>query len=175
MKTARLIPAAAFMLSLILISGCSAPFTKGLLKQADQSVTVDKAVATPGAYGNTLVVWGGKILNTTPRQNFTTVEVSERPLDYQKRPKSMSLSRGRFMARFKGFLDPSVFSSGKSFTVIGKVTGTETGRIGEYQYTYPVVTIEEYYLWAPQPVYNPYPDYYYYPYSSFYGPWWYYY
>jgi outer membrane lipoprotein len=175
MKTARLLPSAVFLLSLVLAAGCAAPFSKGLLGQADKSATVDKVIASPSSYGNTLVVWGGRIITTTPRQSATSVEVSDRPLDYQKRPKDLSLSRGRFIARFNGFLDPSVFCRGKDFTVVGRVTGTETGRIGEYQYTYPVVAVEEYYLWAPQPAYYYYPYPYYYPFSAYYEPWGYYY
>jgi outer membrane lipoprotein len=176
MRTARLLLATVLLLSAILAAGCAAPFSKGLLKQADRSVTVDKVLANPDAFGNALVLWGGVILDTKPKENFTTIEISERPLDYQKRPRDMSLSRGRFMARYKGFLDPSVFCKGKDITLIGRVTGSETGRIGEYSYTYPVVSVEEYNLWAPYSAYTyaPYPDFYY-PYSPFYDPWWYYY
>jgi outer membrane lipoprotein len=175
MNKARFFLATAILLSALLASGCAAPFSKGLLKQADQSVTVDKVLAKPDAYQNTLVVWGGVILNTKPMDKYTSVEVSDRPLDYQKRPKDLSLSRGRFKIRQNGFLDPSVYCRGKDITVVGRVAGTETGRIGEYLYTYPVVSAEEHHLWAPQPAYPPYPDYYYYPFSPFSDPWWYYY
>jgi outer membrane lipoprotein len=178
MKTARLLLSVTLLLAALLASGCAGPMSRELLKQADQSLTVDKVLARPEGYVNTRVVWGGEILSTSPLEGYTVIEISERPLDYQKRPKDEELSRGRFMARYKGFLDPSVFKHGKDVTVIGRITGTETGRIGEWEYTYPVVSVEEYYLWGPEAVYAypPYPDMYYsYPYSPYWGPWWYYY
>lgn len=173
MKTARFLPLAALLVWAVLAAGCAAPFTRELLSQSDRSVTVDKVLAGPEAHKNALVVWGGVLLKTSPREKYTSIEVSERPLDSRSRPKDENLSRGRFMARYNGFLDPSVFSHGKDLTVVGRVTGTETGRIGDYQYTYPVVTIEEYHLWEPQVDYGPSPPPGY-PYSPFWGPWWWY-
>jgi outer membrane lipoprotein len=176
MSTARLLPAAGLLLAALLAAGCAGPMSRELIEQADQSLTVDKVMARPEGYVNARVVWGGEILSTSPQESSTVVEISERPLDYQKRPEDEGMSRGRFLARYKGFLDPSVFKYGKDITVIGRITGTDTGRIGEYEYTYPVVSVEEYYLWGPEAVYSYPPSmYYYYPYTPYYGPWWYYY
>ncbi|HNY65168.1 MAG TPA: Slp family lipoprotein [Deltaproteobacteria bacterium] len=177
MKTSRYLLVAAFLASTVLAAGCAGPIRSELSRKADQSITVDKVLSKPEAYGNALVLWGGMIVNTKPQEGHTSVEISERPLDSQKRPREGALSRGRFLARQKGFLDPSVFDDGRSITIVGRITGTETGRIGDFTYTYPVVAIEEYYLWSPRPVYvyypyYPYPSYY--PYSPLRYPWWYY-
>lgn len=171
MKTARFLPLAALLAWAVLAAGCAAPFSEELLRQSDRSVTVDMVLASPDAHRNALVTWGGVLLNTRPREKYTSLEVSERPLDSRSRPRDENLSRGRFMARYNGFLDPTVFSHGKDVTVVGRVTGTETGRIGDYEYTYPVVTIEEYHLWEVREDYGPPPPPNY-PCSPFWGPWW---
>lgn len=155
----------------LLATGCAAPISEGMLKEADQSVTLDRVRADPKAYMGRLVVWTGVILSTLPREKGTVVEVLESPADYQKRPKNTDASRGRFLITTNRFLDPAVFCQGRDITVAGRITGTESALIGDYTYTYPVLAIEEYHLWAHE-VESPYPPY---PRYPFYDPWWWYY
>ncbi|HQG31497.1 MAG TPA: Slp family lipoprotein [Deltaproteobacteria bacterium] len=151
--------------------GCAGPISNGVIKNADESVTLDRVRANPGAYEGRVVLWTGIILDTQPLENSTVIEILERPADRQKRPKNVDASRGRFFARGNGFLDPAVLCQGREITVVGKIAGSESSLIGEYNYTYPVVDIEEYHLWAPEReiyYYTPYPPY------PFYDPWWFY-
>ena len=176
MKMIRLLPIAGLVLMAALASGCAGPLSKDLLRQTDPSVTVGSVAAKPDAHKNSLVVWGGTIISTRTYQDNTVIEVLEKPLDYQKRPKYVDTSSGRFKARYSGFLDPSLFRYDRDITVIGRVVGTETSAVGDYQYTYPVVEVREYYLWprrTPDYYNSGYPTYYPY-YSPFYGSWWYY-
>lgn len=163
--------AALLLIAVVFMSGCAAPFSEGMKKQADESITLDKVAANPKASEGNLVMWGGVILKTMPREKGTVIEILERPYDSQKRPREVDTSRGRFLARHNGFLDPAVFCQGRDITVAGRIAGSETAKIGEYKYTYPVVEIEEFRLW-PMQVQRMYPAY---PNYPFYNPWWWYY
>lgn len=170
MKERTYLLAAALIAITALGSGCAAPISQEMLRDADESVTLDKVRTEPKAYEGRLVLWTGVILDAQPRENSTVLEILERPADKQKRPKNVDATRGRFLAKGKGFLDPAVFCQGREITVAGKIAGTETSLIGEYEYTYPVIDIEEYHLWAPltESPSSPYPPY------PFYDPWWFY-
>ncbi len=172
MKRQRYLLAAVLAAAVAAVcSGCAAPISEGVLKDVDVSVTLDRVRANPKAYEGRAVLWTGVILDTQPRESSTVIEILERPADKQKRPKNVDASRGRFLARGNGFLDPAVLCQGREITVVGKISGSESSLIGDYNYTYPVVDIKEYYLWAPEReiyYYTPYPPY------PFYDPWWFY-
>jgi outer membrane lipoprotein len=111
------------------------------------------------------VRWGGEITRVENRATETWVEIVRRELRDNGRPETSGKSDGRFIASFKGFVDPVVYEVGRPLTVIGTIEDQITRPIGEYDYRFPVVVVESSYLWkevtvAPGP---------YYP-----GPWWYY-
>lgn len=162
---------AAFLLTALLVYGCAAPFSEGLKKQVDETVSISRVMADPKTHQGALVMWGGIILSTLPREKTTVIEIIERPLDSQKRPKETDTTHGRFLASYNGFLDPAVYCQGREITVVGKISGSESAMIGDYNYTYPVVAMEERYLWPvpSEPVYPAYPAY------PYYNPWWWYY
>lgn len=108
--------------------------------------------ANPTAYTGQKVHWGGRIARVDNQPHDTLIEVVQQPLSSDGRPESTPTSEGRFIARFDGFLDPAIFAPGKRLTVSGTVHGTRKGRIGDYQYQFPVVNVVDYRLW---PKYRP--------------------
>lgn len=113
------------------------------------------------------VRWGGNIIDTRPGEQETCIEVLARDLARDQRPQSATPARGRFLACRDGFQDPAVFSSGRDITVVGRLTGFVTGKIGEFEYTYPKVDANVFYLWAAQPdIAHYYAD------PWWYDPWW---
>jgi outer membrane lipoprotein len=112
------------------------------------------------------VRWGGEIINVDPRAGETCFEVLARDLDSSARPVSRDPSEGRFIACRNGFYDPEEFKRGRNVTVVGQLNGTEQGKVGDFNYTYPRVAAEAIYLWprrtmmAASPYYDPF------------GPWW---
>src|SRR3569623_722142 len=117
-------------------------------------------------YIGTDVRWGGSIVKVENRPAETVLEIVARPLQDYGRPAEVGESSGRFLARYSGFLDPMIYTKGRSVTVVGKIAGEEQRPIDKYTYGFPVVAIENYYLWEPlpsMPAYQP-------PY--FYDPWW---
>ena len=81
------------------------------------------------------VRWGGEIIRVDPGADATCFEVLSRDLDSGARPLARDASNGRFMACRAGFYDPEVFVRGRDLTIVGNVTGTEKGRVGEFDYT----------------------------------------
>lgn len=140
-------------LCLLGAAGCvSYPISKQFREQAQ--ATKDVSFLTIGqnanAYKGRTVIWGGKILNTVNESNGGSVYVLQSPLDHQERPESTKLSRGRFIVRSPGFLDPEVYRTGAKITIAGELSGTEMQNIGKTSYAFPVVTLREVYFWQPE-------------------------
>lgn len=119
------------------------------------------------AYLKTRVRWGGSIAKVTNERDDTLIEVVEQQLDDDGRPYASGESEGRFMARFRGFLDPAVYAEGKLITIIGTVVASTQGKIGQYPYSYPLVAVDVHKLWPERRDVNVY----YYPDPFWYGPW----
>lgn len=119
----------------------------------------------------TSVRWGGKIIQTEPRQQQTCFFVLAQPLDSQARPeRGNEDSLGRFVACKQGFYDPEVFRKDREITVTGTLAGTIQHKIGEFDYTYPKVEANNVYLWPKRPLYVQQP--YYSPWGMGYDPFW---
>ncbi|MEO5624058.1 MAG: Slp family lipoprotein [Dokdonella sp.] len=108
------------------------------------------------------VRWGGEIIKVEPKADATCFEILARELDASARPTSRDDNGGRFIACRSGFHDPETFAHGRDVTVIGHVTGTDHGKVGEFDYAYPHVTADAVYLWPERPLY---------PRSPYYDPW----
>jgi len=98
------------------------------------------------------VRWGGEIVKVEPGKDSTCFEILSRDLDSSARPQTRDSSHGRFKACRAGFYDPEVFVRGRSLTVVGNVTGTTTGQVGQFDYTYPLVAADAVYLWPKRPL-----------------------
>jgi outer membrane lipoprotein len=112
------------------------------------------------------VRWGGEIINVEPRADQTCFEILARALDSAARPVSRDPSDGRFIACRNGFYDPEEFKKGRDITIVGQLNGTEKGKVGDFDYTYPRVAADTIYLWPERPLYVTQP------YYDPWGPWW---
>ena len=145
----------------VLLSGCVHVISKDLREAADPSVTFREILKNPNAYKGKSVVWGGEIIETTNKQDGTTlIEVFQRSLNWREEP--IGSSEGRFLVRVDSYLDPYVYSQGRKITVAGEILGEDVRPLGEMDYWYPLVFSKQLHLWE-----------YYYPYS-YYSPGWYY-
>lgn len=122
------------------------------------------------------VRWGGEIIKADPKADATCFEILARNLDASARPDSRDDNGGRFIACRSGFYDPEMFERGRDLTVVGHVTGTDHGKVGEFDYAYPHVEADAIYLWPKRPLYARSPFYdpwsYYGPYGYGFGPFW---
>ncbi len=121
------------------------------------------------------VRWGGEVVKVTVNKDDTCFELLAKPLDRSARPLRSDNSDGRFIACAPQFFDPAVYAKGREVTVVGTVIEPVSGKIGEYDYRYPRVTIERIFLWPERPDFSTMPPLYpyrpFYPYG-FYDPFW---
>jgi outer membrane lipoprotein len=131
---------------LLLVTACaSAPSfnTVGV----DRSLTPQGVAATPQPATGKSVQWGGVIVSTTNLKGSTQIEVLAYPLDADGRPKTDGTAQGRFILERTGYLEPASYAEGRQVTAVGTLTRTQTGRVGEADYTYPVISARQLYLW----------------------------
>jgi outer membrane lipoprotein len=138
-------------LAVLLLASCATVPTP--LQGQFDPVTPAAAVQS-GATGQE-VRWGGEIIDVHPGKEKTCFEILDRKLGPDARPLRRADGDGRFMACHEGFYDPEIFRRGRDATVTGRVTGTDHGSIGDYDYVYPHVAATTIHLWPPRPDYPP--------------------
>lgn len=100
---------------------------------------------------NRSVRWGGtisRIQNTADQ--LTEIEIVSRPLRRNGRPVHNDRSDGRFMAKVATFLDPEIVKVGRDITVTGTLHKRHSGKVGESDYVFPVVKVDNYTYWKKQ-------------------------
>ena len=133
--------------SMLLVSACATPYDIG---NADPRVTpVEAAKDVPGMLNHT-VAWGGLITITKNLKDKTEIEVVAYPLDSENRPNRDASPTGRFLVIQSGYLEIADYAPGRLITVVGTVTETRVGKVGEAKYVYPVVAATKLRLW-PKP------------------------
>ena len=100
----------------------------------------------PGVIGST-VRWGGVILHARNDGDGTCFEILSRDLDKHLRPEIEDFTAGRFIACKQGFHDPEVFARGREVTLTGQIRSIEVRPLGDVEYRYPVVDVEDLVLW----------------------------
>jgi len=99
-------------------------------------------------YKGQTVRWGGVITQVINNEEGTWVEVLATELSQIGKPSTNRNNNfGGFIAKTDEFFDPEVYQEGYSFTVLGILTDSIDGKIGEYKYNFPVVTVQGSYLW----------------------------
>lgn len=156
-----------FSVFVLLVGGCASQPPIPLRIDLPANPRISQVVQAPEKYQGVKVRWGGIIKNITNLKSETELEVIGKNLDKHARPIMDSKSTGRFLVRVKGFLEPTEFAVNRGITVVGVVSGSVTRPIGEFDYQYPLVQGEVYYLWED----NVEPMYYYDPW--YYSPWYY--
>ncbi|MEW6487915.1 MAG: Slp family lipoprotein [Thermodesulfobacteriota bacterium] len=105
------------------------------------------AAADPERARGRFVHWGGMLVQATNRADGTDLEVLAYPLTRGGEPRTGRAPLGRFLARRDAYLDPAEYAPGRIVTVVGPLEGAVQGRIGEAEYTYPLVRAEQLRLW----------------------------
>ncbi|PCJ50539.1 MAG: hypothetical protein COA74_01800 [Gammaproteobacteria bacterium] len=101
------------------------------------------------------VRWGGVITQVINNENDTWVEILALNLNDSGRPSSSRFNNdGRFIAKIDQFLDPEVYQQGYSFTVVGTLADKIDGKIGEFNYSYPVIQVDGHYIWPKKSPYR---------------------
>jgi outer membrane lipoprotein len=144
----RLLAREAMPFFLLLASlGCATTDKKTDGKPAHEEIPFSEILHSPGTHTGKVVRLGGVIVQTENRETETVIEILEKPLNRQGKPKPGDISGGRFRVVFEGFLDNAVYRPNRFVTVIGEIIGVETAAIGEASYDYPLLSGREARLW----------------------------
>lgn len=141
----------SFILLISLLTGCAPVISRDTMALVDKSLDFNKIIKEPELYKNRVVLLGGTILSIKNLPQITKLEILEFPLSPSQKPETNSMSGGRFIAIYNGYLDPAIYSQGRLITIAGEVTGSETRPLGETTYLYPLILIREYHLWKERP------------------------
>lgn len=132
--------------SVLLLSGCAS------VPQAIRGTTSTpqmNLVAVQGApqiYVGQEARFGGRVVAVTNDKNRTRLEIAAMPLDSSASPILGEPSTGRFAAYYNGFLDPLDFKN-QLVTVVGPITGSENGTVGQAPYRYVTVNVNSFKRW----------------------------
>lgn len=135
----------AVILCLLIPACASTP--KFDTSRVDKSATPARVLADPEGSRGTVIQWGGTIIAGENLKEGTRLEILAYPLDKEGQPDRDAKPLGRFLAVHAGYLEITDYAPGRLATVVGPVTGVQSGRIGQSQYTYVTVAIEQLYLW----------------------------
>lgn len=133
-------------LAALLLAACAS--LPPQLNAQSESVLTDYAtwVQTDPA-ANHEVRLGGVIATVKNLADKTRLEVVNLPIDDAGRPSLTSEPQGRFVAYVNGFLDPVTFGEGRLITLVGNTATPEKGKVGDFDYQFPVMNANGYYLW----------------------------
>ncbi len=149
-------------------TGCAPVISKQLREQAAPELSLGVVAEAPDLYKGKTVLWSGVIISSINVKEGTMIEVLQKPADTRGKPKDVDESEGRFLALYPGYLDVAIYNGGRKVTVAGEVQGKKIQRLGEIEYTYPLVSAREIHLWPVEKG-----DGVYYPYPYWHYPWWY--
>lgn len=137
-----------FALSAVfVISACTSLPTE-LNASSEETVISDyKTWVESGTAQGSEVRLGGVIANITNLKDKTRIEVVNVPIDSVGRPSVKVEPQGRFVGYVNEFLDPVTFAEGRLVTLLGTTAEPETGKVGDFEHQYPVMTVKGYHLW----------------------------
>jgi len=130
-----------------LLSGCASTpdFDTTLV---DLTLTPQSVIAESDSSHGKTILWGGTILDTRNLKESTRFEILAYPLDKSHRPLLDKKPLGRFIVQHDGYLEPSTYAPGRLLTALGKISTTQSGKVGESEYTYAVITYTRLHLWS---------------------------
>ncbi|MCV9877316.1 Slp family lipoprotein [Brenneria izbisi] len=132
--------------AVLLLSGCvSVPDAIKGTSPTPQDDLV-RVMNAPQLYVGQEARLGGRVVSIRNEVNRTRLEIASLPLDSGARPQLDMPSEGRFIAYVNRFLEPIDFQN-QLVTVVGPITGSEQGAIGDKPYRFVVVDAQGYKRW----------------------------
>ena len=141
-------PIAASALVALLVACAPAPIYKpdaSIIAAAPAQVS-----ATPAQYRNAQVIWGGRVIAVRNFPDHSEIELLDYPLDSSQRPRVKEPAAGRFIALMPGYVESMDYPEGTLMTLRGTLAGVRAGKVGEADYAFPLVRVEQSHRWTPQ-------------------------
>ena len=136
------------MLALFTLGGCASKPPSSISLAVVDDVALPQVQLDAERYTGSTVRWGGIVTEVENKTDRTWVLLVARALKDNEKPVVDGASDGRFIASFSGFIDPLVYKPGRPLTVVGSIEGSTVRAIGEYDYSFPIVTVRDSHLWA---------------------------
>jgi outer membrane lipoprotein len=132
------------------MSGCAQVISDQSLRLVDRRISFVELRQDPERHMGKYFLLGGGIAAVNNTSEGGELEMVQFRTDESGNIISTADSGGRFIARSAGFLDPALYRPGLLVTLVGEVQGKTTMRLGELNYSYPVLAIREIHLWKPE-------------------------
>jgi len=132
---------------IILVSACSSHIPPEIRESLDGAPSVAQVHQAADSYISKKVRWGGIILDVENKHKTSWLTILAYPLSNHGEPHISDQSPGRFIAIVDKFLDPLVYGRDRKITIKGKLLRTEIIKVGEFPYQFPVIQVEQHYLW----------------------------
>lgn len=146
---------------LVLSMACCAPvISRQLREQARPDLTFSEVLGNPERYKGQMIILSGIILDAKHTKEGTLFEILQTPADFSGKPKDIDESEGRFLALDNRYPDINVYRRRREVTIAGTIEGKEVQALGKIEYGYPLIHVNEIYLWPVQRMY-PHPHSYY--------------
>lgn len=133
-------------IAVLALTACASDIPRDIRVGSPTAPGVNQARGNNALVGSR-VRWGGTIAAVENSTRDTLIQIVSRPLGSDGTPKSTDDSEGRFIARFDSFMDPAIYAAGRMLTVSGTLEPGITRKVGDYDYSFPVVHVTTYYLW----------------------------
>ncbi|MCM2679430.1 Slp family lipoprotein [Echinimonas agarilytica] len=147
---------AVITMAAMLLCACASMQDDLKVPEGTALASYQRVIQSPKEYVGEVVRWGGVIASVINKSDYSMIEVTYYPISTTGRPNvDERYSSGRFRAKLNGFADPIVYAKGKALTVVGQLEQPQQDTIGEFNYIFPIVNIEKYYLWQDLPDYDP--------------------
>lgn len=130
----------------VVLLACASP-TKFDSQGIDLSITPQRAVAESATLQDAQILWGGVIISSVNLKDASQFEILAYPLTSEQRPDTEKPPVGRFLALQNGYLELSNYAQGRLISIRGTLQGKRSGHIGETEYIYPVLKINQFHLW----------------------------
>lgn len=141
-----------------LMTACAQVISSEVRAKARKDLSLPAVLANPEAYQGETVIWGGKVIETRNEPGATLIRILQIPLDFTQMPEDEETSQGRFLAEVRRYVDPEIYRKGRLVTLAGEIIGKRVEPLGDMEYSYPVVRVQEIHLWRQYPYpYGPYP------------------
>ncbi len=143
---------ASVFLALVLFSltGCTSIFSEPSLRLVDRGMSFSELRKNPDRCMDRYLLLGGGIAAVENSNEGGEMEVVQFRTDEDGHISDTSSSGGRFLARSPDLLDPAVYKPGSLVALVGKCAGSKTMRLGDMDYTYPVIDIREIHMQQPE-------------------------
>ena len=133
------------LLAMLLLTACAT--SPKVADNADRGISPSQAGTMEFNQSATPLQWGGVIVETRNLSETTELQILAYPLKSNGRPDVSEPPTGRFIVQQTGYLESVDYRKGRQVTATGNLAEKRKGKVGEANYTFPVLAADELVLW----------------------------